>query len=81
MIFSISVPVGMKRMYPKMFISKIADAFGESGETEVWLDFSLDCGYIKKVIHADLINKYVEVNKMLFGMIGKPERFVLRLTN
>ncbi len=28
-----------KRLYPKMFVSKIIDAAGEAGETEVWLDF------------------------------------------
>lgn len=42
-----SVPANLaeawkKRLYPKMFISKIIDAAGEAGETEVWLDVSKD---------------------------------------
>jgi len=32
-----------KRRYVKMFVSKLVDAAGEAGETEVWLDYSLDC--------------------------------------
>ena len=37
-----------KRLYPKMFVSKIIDAAGEAGETEVWLDVSKDAGYLKR---------------------------------
>ncbi len=29
-----------KRQYPKMFVSKLADADGEATETQVWLDFA-----------------------------------------
>ncbi|HEV8259355.1 MAG TPA: four helix bundle protein, partial [Burkholderiales bacterium] len=35
-----------KRQYPKMFVSKLADADGEATETQVWLDFARDCGYL-----------------------------------
>jgi four helix bundle protein len=35
-----------KRLYPKMFVSKIIDAAGEAGETEVWLSFSKDADYL-----------------------------------
>jgi len=31
-----------KRMYSKMFVSKMADADAEATETQVWLDFALD---------------------------------------
>ena len=29
-----------------MFVSKIVDAAGEEGETEVWTDIAKDAGYI-----------------------------------
>ena len=29
-----------KRLYPKMFVSKLIDAAGESGETEVWINIA-----------------------------------------
>ena len=64
-----------KRRYQKMFVSKLVDAAGEAGETEVWLDFSRDFGYITQDKHTELINKYDEVNRMLYGMIDKPEKF------
>ena len=47
-----------KRRYPASFVSKLSDADTEAGETQVWLDFSRDCGYITKEKHADLDDKY-----------------------
>jgi len=65
-----------KRQYPKMFASKLADADGESAETQVWLDFARDCGYLPTNRHAELLKGYQEVGKMLGTMISMPERFV-----
>ncbi len=64
-----------KRQYPNMFVSKLADADAEATETQVWLDFALDCGYMEKEHHTWLIKGYEEVGKMLNGMIAHPERF------
>ena len=64
-----------KRKYPKMFVSKLIDAAGEAGETEVWLDFSQDFGYINEALHLELIKKYDEVNRMLFGVVDKADKF------
>jgi len=68
-----------KRIYPKMFISKIVDAAGEAGETEVWLDFAKDTGYLAKEKYDELVSGYDEVNRMLYGMVEKPDRFVLKV--
>lgn len=67
-----------KRLYPKMFVSKAIDAAGEAGETEVWLDFSRDARYMTIEKYAELTSGYDEVNRMLYGMIDKPERFSIR---
>ena len=64
-----------KRVYPKMFVSKIVDAAGEAGETEVWLDISKDSGYLPVEKYEELGSAYDEVNRMLYGMIEKPEKF------
>lgn len=64
-----------KRRYPKHFISKISDSDCEASETIVWLDFALDCKYIEPKEHKTLVGKYVEVGKMLGGMMKYPERF------
>lgn len=67
-----------KRRYPNMFISKLADADAEAAETQVWLDFSLDCNYISQKMHEELIKGYEEVGKMLGSMIVKPEKFRIK---
>ena len=64
-----------KRRYKKAFISKLIDCAGEAGETEVWLDFSRDFGYIEDAQYQHLIQKYDEVNRMLYGMIEKADKF------
>jgi four helix bundle protein len=64
-----------KRSYPKMFVSKIIDAAGESGETEVWLDIAKDASYMSIEEHKGMMEGYDEVNRMLYGMAEKPEKF------
>lgn len=64
-----------KRKYIKSFISKLIECMGEAGETEVWLDISLDCNYIDNKAHDYFIDKYDEVNRMLNGMIDKANKF------
>lgn len=75
-----SVPANLaeawkKRRYEKAFISKLIDCAGEAGETEVWLDFSKDFGYVKDDQYQQLMEKYDEVNRMLYGMIDKADKF------
>jgi len=48
---------------------------GEASETEVWLDFSKDLRYITGEKHLYFIEKYEEINKMLWSMIEHPEKF------
>jgi four helix bundle protein len=67
-----------KRIYPEMFVSKLVDAAGEAGEAEVWIEVSKDCGYLQEGKYKDLISGYDEVNRMLYGMIEKPEKFCIK---
>jgi four helix bundle protein len=64
-----------KKRYPKMFVSKMADADGEATETQVWLEFAESCGYLSKKREWELRMGYEEVGRMLGGMIAHPERF------
>ena len=66
-----------KKRYPKSFVSKLTDSLGEEYETEVWLDYSKDCGYIQTATHAQIISEYDEVRKMLISMINNPEKWCL----
>ena len=64
-----------KKQYPKMFASKMADADGEAAETQVWLDFACECGYLAPTQQTQLKNSYEEIGRMLGSMIAHPERF------
>ena len=64
-----------KRRYPSMFVSKLADADAEATETQVWLDFARDCGYLDRQKNDELVEGYEEIGKMLGGMMASPEKF------
>ena len=67
-----------KRRYRNMFVNKLSDSDAEATETQVWLDFSLDCGYLSRASYEKLVNGYEEVGKMLGSMMSSPEKFRVR---
>jgi four helix bundle protein len=67
-----------KRPYPSMLAGKFADSDAEATETQVWLDFARDCGYLSAGEHQRLSEGYEEVGRMLNGMMKNPERFAPR---
>lgn len=64
-----------KKIYIKVFINKLSDSLGEEYETEGWLDYSKDCGYIDKEIYSKIMLGYDEVRKMLISMMNNPDKF------
>ena len=64
-----------KRRYEKAFVAKLSDSEGEASETQNWLDFSLDHGYISRAKHSELDNRYEQILKMLVTMINQPEKW------
>jgi four helix bundle protein len=64
-----------KRRYSKMFVSKLADSDGEATETQVWLDFAVECGYVAPPVYERLTSKYQEAGRMLGSMMLAPEKF------
>jgi len=64
-----------KRRYPNMLINKLTDCDAEATETQVWVDFALDCGYISRENYEHLTAGYEEVGKMLSGMMANPTKF------
>jgi four helix bundle protein len=67
-----------KRRYEAHFVSKLTDADGENSETDSWLDFAHDCGYLSKRDHALFTEKCHEVGAMLGSMINDPASFILK---
>jgi four helix bundle protein len=58
-----------------MLVNKLTDCDAEASETQVWIDFALDCGYLSKENHDRLTEGCEEVGRMLYGMISNPEKF------
>jgi four helix bundle protein len=65
-----------KRQYPRHFSSKMSDADSENTETQVSLDFILECGYITKEEYEELLNKSEEVGRILNNLVENPEKFL-----
>jgi four helix bundle protein len=57
-----------KRKYEKSFISKLSDSEAESAETQVWLDYALQCNYLDPDSYNILNTKYNYIISMLVTM-------------
>ena len=66
-----------KRRYEAAFVSKLSDAEAEAAETQVWLQFTVECKYLKRDVAAVQFREYDEVLSMLVAMIHRPESWLL----
>jgi four helix bundle protein len=64
-----------KRRYPKSFISKLSDSESEAAESQTWLDFSLNCGYITEIEHHTLNETYEKILGKLVNMSLHPDNW------
>ena len=62
-----------KRRYPASFVSKLTDSEGEAAETQTWLEFAKDCGYITQPQFEALYAEYDAVLGMLVNMATRPK--------
>lgn len=68
-----------KRRYKAHFLSKLTDSDGENGETDTWLDYARDCGYITDGQHAGLTSEVASIGGMLGSMINNPTPFLKKV--
>ena len=64
-----------KRRYEKHFISKLTDADGEQMETQHWLEIAVNCDYLSREEASKLLEKCVEIGRLLGGMMAKANLF------
>ena len=64
-----------KRRYPKHFIAKLTDASAENYETQAWLLFALDHGYLEQHHYDKYQAACNEVGKLLSYMQRYPQKF------
>ncbi|RLC89861.1 MAG: four helix bundle protein [Chloroflexi bacterium] len=69
-----------KRRYEKAFISKLSDSESEAAETQVWLEFAVKCGYMRRDEAAVLYQTYDGIIGTIVGMITHPETWVIGKT-
>ncbi len=70
-----------KRRYPKHFRSKLTDSIAENFETQTWLDFALEFGYIAKDTHQKYTAAAEEVGKLLSYMELHSARYIAHPLN
>ena len=66
-----------KRRYPASFVSKLNDSEGETAETQSWLQFAVECGYLLPAEARKIYHEYDELIAMLLNMQNHPEHWCL----
>jgi len=64
-----------KRRYEKSFIAKLNNSEGEAVETQTWLEFSINCGYINNKDYDFIMNEYENILGKLVTMANQPEKW------
>lgn len=65
-----------KRRYEAHFLSKLTDCDGENSETDTWLDFARDSGYLSLADHKRLTADCKRIGAMLGGLLRNPVPFL-----
>ena len=66
-----------KRRYEASFVSKLGDAEAEAAETQVWTDFCVQCGYLRKEVGKELSDAYDNILGKVVNLINEPEPWLL----
>jgi four helix bundle protein len=67
-----------KRRYEAAFISKLSDAEGEAAETQTWIQFAVECGYLDRGSGRRLYAEYDDILGMLIKMLTNPVAWTLK---
>jgi len=68
-----------KRRYEAHFVNKLTNCDGENSETDTWIDYAHDCGYITVDVHKELTRKISHIGGMLGKIIQNPGPFLIGL--
>lgn len=69
-----------KREHPKAFVSKFSDAEAEAAETQVWIQFAVECGSLNKENAEILYKKYNNIIGKLVKMSLNSENWVSQVS-
>lgn len=66
-----------KRRYEASFLSKLNDAEAEGAETQVWLEFSVECGYLDTEAGQEISASYDNILGKIVSLIINPQPWLL----
>ena len=66
-----------KRRYEAAFISKLSDSEAEAAETQTWIQFAVECGYLPRETAATWYSAYAAILGMLIQIIIYPQDWTL----
>lgn len=69
-----------RRRYEGAFVEKLNQAEAEAAETQDWLHYAVECGYLDRDEAADLYRRYDAILTTLVGMIRHSNSWVLPMT-
>lgn len=67
-----------KRRYHAAFVAKLSDSEAEAAETQVWLQFAVECDYLTADATRQLYHGFDEVISMLVSMIHNPDKWLIK---
>jgi four helix bundle protein len=70
-----------KRAFPRHFYSKLTDSDAENSETQVWLEFALNCNYLTEETYNKLLTESIETGRLLNYMILNPAKFGVQVNS
>ena len=70
-----------KRRYEGAFVAKLSDVESEASETQVWLEFALECNYIEFDMYKYLDGQYEKIIRQLITMIRDSHKWVIKQSN
>jgi len=67
-----------RRRYAAAFVSRLNDCEAEAAETQTWLHFAQECGYLAPETASHLHQTYDNILGKLVRMIANPDPWLLR---
>ena len=67
-----------KRRYKAAFVAKLNDSEAEAAETQTWLEFAAQCGFMEVETSQKLYGTYNQVLAGLVNMINNPTPWLIK---
>src|SRR5438045_152387 len=67
-----------KRRYPAAFKSKLNDSESEAAETQVWIQFAVECGYLGRDVGRQIYGEYDSIIAQLVTMTHNSQDWIIK---